>query len=138
MVQRGRAPDAKTRTCEFWLEHGWLSARFLPGANVELADARENLETTSRLSTGSRLAVLVDLRQVKSQSSEARVLLAGPEAARVSRAVALVIGSPLSRVIGNFYLRFNRPETPTRLFTSEEEAGAWLESLEPRRGQELP
>jgi len=138
MVQPRRPPDARTRTCEFWLEDGRLSARFLKGANVELADARENLEATARLSSGARFAVLVDLREVRSQSSEARALLAGPEAARVSRAVALVIGSPLSRVIGNFYLRFNRPETPTRLFTSEEEARAWLKSLEPHRGQELP
>jgi len=134
----GKPPDARTRTCDFWLEDGRVSARFLPGANVEFDDARENLETTARLSSGARLAVLVDLRGLRSQSSEARALLAGPEAARVSRAVALVIGSPLSRVIGNFYLRFNRPETPTRLFTSEEEARAWLESLEPRRGQEFP
>jgi len=73
--------------------------------------------------------VLVDLRQLKSQSAEARAELAGPRAVRVSRAVALLIGSPLSRVVGNFYLRFNRPETPTRLFSSEEEARAWLEAV---------
>jgi len=43
--------------------------------------------------------------------------------------VALLIASPLSRVLGNFYLRINRPETPTRLFSSEEEAGAWLRQV---------
>ena len=50
---------------------------------------------------------------------------------RVSAAVALLIGSPMSRVIGNFYLGFNRPQTPTRLFTDTDEAEAWLRTFLP-------
>lgn len=116
---------ATTRTCTFELEGGLLVARFLDGVEVSEEDARDNLRTTA----GRRLPVLVDLRVLKSQSAGARAVLAGPEAARVSHAVALLIGSPLSRVIGNFYLRFNRPETPTQLFSSEAAARAWLEGL---------
>ena len=48
-------------------------------------------------------------------------------------AVALVIDSPLSRVLGNFFLGFNRPETPARLFTSVDEARAWLNTFERTR-----
>lgn len=72
------------------------------------------------------MPVLVDLRAVRSQSAEARAYLAGPEATKVSAAVALLVASPLSRAIGNFYLGFNRPEVPTRLFTDEIEAERWL------------
>lgn len=120
---------ATTRTCTFELEGGLLVARFLDGVEVSEEDARDNLRTTAGLTGGRRLPVLVDLRVLKSQSAGARAVLAGPEAARVSHAVALLIGSPLSRVIGNFYLRFNRPETPTQLFSSEAAARAWLEGL---------
>lgn len=120
------AAEATTRTCTLSLAEGLLVARFLPGAEVTGDDARENLAATGALCAGRRAPVLVDLRVLKSQSPEARAVLAGPEAARVSRAVALLIGSPLSRVLGNFYLRINRPETPTRLFSSEAEARAWL------------
>jgi len=119
-----------TRTCSLALEGGLLVARFLAAAEVSGEDARANLEATALLARGGRLAVLVDLRELKSQSPEARALLAGAGAARVSRAVALLIGSPLSRVLGNFYLRFNRPETPTRLFSSEAEARRWLTGLD--------
>ena len=118
-----------TRTCSFTMGDTCLVARFHAGAEVSGDDARANLDVTSELAGGRRLAVLVDLRQLKSQSAEARAELAGPRAVRVSRAVALLIGSPLSRVVGNFYLRFNRPETPTRLFSSEDEARAWLEAV---------
>jgi hypothetical protein len=124
-----RPPDATTRTCEFWLVDDYLVARFRSGAAVELDDARENLDTAERLIRGVSIPLMVDLRQLRSQSSEARALLAGPHAKRVSRAVALLIGAPLSRVIGNFYLRFNRPETPTRLFSVEADAREWLRTV---------
>ena len=68
---------------------------------------------------------------MRSQSAEARALLAGPTATAVSLAVALVVESPLSTVLGNFYLGFNRPETPTRLFTSVAEAEDWLATFQP-------
>lgn len=127
-------PDcARTRTCAIWLD-GIVRARFHDGAEVTLADAQENVALTARLAGGRRLPVLVDLRHVRSQSGEARAYFAGPAATAVSLAVALVIASPLSRVLGNFYLGFNKPQTPTRLFTSPIEAEGWLRTFqEPSR-----
>lgn len=123
----GAPADAlRTRTCLLWLDRV-VHGRFLPGAEVELADAVENIATTARLTGGRAMPALIDLRAVRAQSAEARAYLAGPEATRVANAVALLIESPLSRMIGNFYLGFNRPEVPTRLFTHEGEALAWLE-----------
>jgi hypothetical protein len=123
-------PDAppeteRTRTCAF-RAGPIIRARFLPGAEVTLADARENIAVTARLTGGARAPILVDLRQLRSQSAEARAYLAGPEATRVSLAVALIVGSPLSVAIGNFFLGFNRPAVPTRLFRDEEAALQWL------------
>ncbi len=118
----------RTRTCAIWVD-GVVRARFHDGAVVDLEDARENLALTARLTAGHRLPVLVDLRGVRSQSADARRLFAGPAATAVSVAVALVVESPMSRVVGNFYLGFNRPETPTRLFTSTDDAEQWLRSF---------
>lgn len=118
-----------TRTCELRLEGDIVVGRFLDGAEVQLDDARENLAATARLHPGGAVPVLVDLRRVRSQTAEARAYFAGAEGSRVSRAVALLVDSALSRIIGNFYLGFNRPGTPTRLFTSEDEARAWLRAF---------
>lgn len=120
----------RTRTCAIWLD-GIVRARFHDRADVGADDARENLALTKRVTNGRRLPVLVDLRGVRSQSAEARRLFAGPAASAVSLAVGLVVESPLSRVVGNFYLGFNRPETPTRLFTSIADAEAWLTTFIP-------
>lgn len=119
----------RTRTCVLWLEHGIVYGQFLAGADVTADDARDNLSVTARLTAGARRPVLVDLRPVRSQSAEARALFAGPNATAVTLAVALVTNSPLSRVLGNFFLGFNRPETPARLFTSVEAAERWLRTF---------
>jgi hypothetical protein len=124
----------RTRTCELWLEAGILRGRFLANADVTGPDARENLDLSLRLVGGVRTPTLIDLREVRSQSAEARALLAGPDATRVSSRVALIVGSPLSRVVGSFFLRFNRPGTPTRLFGDVERAVAWLNAAEGRDG----
>lgn len=124
------SPDCtRTRTCAIWID-GFVRARFHEGAEVTLADAQENIALTARLTGGRRLPVLVDLRPVRSQSGEARAYFAGPAATAVSVSVALIIASPLSRVLGNFYLGFNKPEVPTRLFTSLPDAEAWLRTFQ--------
>lgn len=123
------AHAARTRTCSLWLEHGIVIGRFHDGAEVSADDARENLAVTATLTSGVRHPVLVDLRPVRAQSAEARALFAGPAATAVCTAVALVTDSPLSRVLGNFFLGFNRPETPARLFGDVDAATAWLQAF---------
>jgi len=60
---------------------------------------------------------------------EARRYFAGEETAKVESAAALLIESPLSKAIGNFFMGLNKPIVPTRLFTSEAEALAWLKGF---------
>lgn len=125
------ADALRTRTCLFW-EAQVLHARFLDRAEVTLEDARENTRAAAILTGGRRRPMLVDLRAIRSQTAEARVHFAGPEGAEVGLAVALWIGSPISRAVGNFFLGFNRPLMPTRLFTDEAAAIEWLLSFEKR------
>jgi len=121
-------PENETRTVVFTFAD-IIIARFRKGAEVTLDDARANVALCLQRNEGRRRPLLVDLREVKSQTAEARAYLAGREGVQVSQAVGLLIGSPVSRVLGNFYLGLNKPSVPTRLFTSEEEAQAWLRSF---------
>jgi hypothetical protein len=89
-------------------------------------DAREDIEAIRKLGKGKRLPVLVDIREVRSADRDARAYFGGAEAARVELAAAILVGSPLSRMIGNFYLTVSAPLIPTRLFASYAEAIAWL------------
>ena len=41
-------------------------------------------------------------------------------------AQAIIVDSPVSRLIGSFFLGLNKPPFPTKLFTSEADAVEWL------------
>ena len=109
---------------------GFVYAVMRQGCEMTLADAQENVATIFEVGGRQRSLVLVDMRGVRSQSREARQYFAGPEAEKATLAVALLIGSPVSRVLANFFLRFSPQRIPTALFTAEDEAVAWLMSID--------
>jgi len=116
-----------TRTAQLWLDDsGIVHVIQAAGSEQDAADARENCDASVTLSEGVRRPMLVDMSQVKSISREARAVYSQRQNADTVTALALVIGSPLSRVIGNFFIGLNKAPMPTRLFTSTEDALVWL------------
>jgi len=107
-----------------------IDVAFLPGAVVTEQNARDILDATDRLMCGRKALVLVDMRGLGSIEASARLVFAGGENARISHAVALLVSSPTSRLVGNFFLLFNRPRVPTRLVSSQEEGIEWLNQQE--------
>ena len=70
---------------------------------------------------------LADIRKVQGLS------IAGSRYAREKgyslgtlSACAILVGSPVSKLVGSFYVGINKPPFPTRLFTSREQALEWL------------
>ena len=119
-------PTAATATCTFARDdRGFIHAVMRPGCEMTLEDAKENVAAIFALA-GKRTPVLVDMRGVRSQTREARQYFGGAEAETATRAVALLIGSPVSRVLANFFLRVSNQRIPTQLFTDEALAAAWL------------
>lgn len=51
------------------------------------------------------------------------------EACPYSKADAFMINSPAMKLIANFYLKINKPERPTKMFTDENEAINWLKTF---------
>ena len=73
--------------------------------------------------------VLIDMTAVTEITKEARDYFANKRTASIQRATALLIGSPVSRLIGNFFMGLNRPISPTRLFTNPHKAIQWLHTF---------
>jgi len=61
---------------------------------------------------------------------ESRRFHAGEMPEQYAKAVALIEKSPVSKVIGNFFLGINKPPFPTKLFTKKHEAIHWLKKFE--------
>lgn len=120
----------EVRIGSIWLDSdGIVHVKFRPHVQVGLEGAREYMRAISVLCGGKVSPVLVNMTEVMSMDREARLYFAGEETAQVESAAALLIGSPLTRAIGNFFMGLNKPLIPTRLFTSEVEALAWLKGF---------
>ncbi len=119
--------EANSRTCTFRRDaRGFVHAVMKHGCEMALDDAKENVAAIYELAGRTRTLVLVDMRGVRWQSREARDYFASANAAEATTAVALVIGSPVSRVLGSFFMRMGRHRFPTALFNEEDKAIRWL------------
>ena len=97
-------------------------------AYMELEDGIENLNAIRKISKGVRVPVLVDIISSKGASKKCREYYASDEAAEIQTACALLIKSPLSKLIGNFFIGLNKTVFPTKLFTDKTEAINWLKT----------
>ena len=112
---------------KIWLdENGILRAMVLPNAFKELPDAKEVMRVCEELADGQKRPLLVDIRQSAGLSMDARKYFAGEETSKLVLALGMLIHTPLSRLLGNFFMKFNQPDFPVRLFTDEQRAVEWL------------
>jgi hypothetical protein len=115
------------RVAKLWLgEDGIVRIIHVPGAEVTLEDVKETMAAYLKIYKGKKRPLFVDTKTMKSLAREARKYYAGDEAANVASAAAIIVGTPVSRVLGNFYLGLSNPHLPSRLFSSEDEALKWL------------
>ena len=124
------ADDVHCRTTRIWLgDDGIVRMESHPGAEETLKDAMENIAAGANLMDGKKGVALVDIRNIKSITKNAREYYSGPETAKVTKACAILVGSPLTKVIGNFYMRINKTIFPLKLFSSESSAISWLKGF---------
>ena len=123
------AKEAAARNGKYWIDStlGIVRWAYNPGTpRATLEDAQENHRVVGELLAGQKLPFLCDLRNCAHLDQDARKFYAGKETADLYKAMALLGGTPLSNMIGNIYLAVNRTSVPTKLFTSEADAIAWL------------
>jgi hypothetical protein len=97
-----------------------------PGMRQELKDAQQNMAAFHKIAAGEKCLLLVDLRESGPTGPGVREFYA-QNTVHIT-ASAMLIGSSLSQMIGNFFINLNRPTVPCKLFTSEQAAVAWLKA----------
>jgi hypothetical protein len=98
-----------------------------PGTVIGLEDAVAAIAAVATLSGGRQHPMLVDVQQAGQVDRAARVeLTRGGD--QVS-AVGAIVGTPLSRMMGNLIMNVSRPPMPMRLFDDEASAVAWLQTF---------
>lgn len=95
-----------------------------------IEEAQEVVEAHNQLADGVPVCVLADIRAVKVGADRAaRKYYVSPESSEFKSGMAMLVSSPMQRMLGNIFLKLNRPPYPTRLFSQEEEALKWLDQL---------
>jgi hypothetical protein len=102
---------------------GLLRLTWARGASITEADAEAAMAKVNALSGRSRPPMLVDMATTSDVSRGARAVWGRP--CQASR-IALLGTSPVDRVLANFFLGIHKVPCPTKFFTSEPDALAWL------------
>lgn len=91
-------------------------------------EAIEIAESIERICEGRPHCILTDTRGVVGQVEPlAREILSSHAGfSKVRKAEAFLVESLANRLVANFYIRFNRPKNPTKIFNHFEKALNWL------------
>jgi hypothetical protein len=110
--------------------NGILHQTYHVGINMTKEDSFAEIELyMNEYCRDMKRPILVDIRNIKSVSKESRSIYSSEETGKCLSAAALLIGNPVSRIMGNFYLGLNKTIMPVRMFTSVEEATDWLKTF---------
>jgi len=91
---------------------------------IEIVDAQT--KALFELGEGKKLPVLLTISSYNSPNDETMKYAAEEKNIKYTAAVAVVVDSLALRLGTNFYLNFFKPELPTKLFNSKEDAIGWL------------
>ena len=94
--------------------------------DCEIADSKIMLDAIKQLSRGKKYPLLVLYSDFNSFTKEAKDFVAK---SNETSADALVGDGFAFKMVGNIYLRMNKPIRPTKLFNDVENALKWLEQF---------
>ena len=93
--------------------------------------AAQKLVSTAigEMTEGKKVPMLVEYQVVILPTLESREYWAQEESSPYTLAEAFVMRWLPMKLIGNFYLNFNKPPRPTRIFSDRDEAVEWLKTF---------
>ncbi len=124
-------PNTATELSVFWTwmgDDGICRTKTKPHAEITLKEAMENSIAVNSFYKDKKFPLLVDARDVKTMAKEARKHFSTNGRETKITCMAIMVRSPLSRVVGNFFMGLNKPIVPARLFDDEQDAVDWLKN----------
>lgn len=119
----------ETETAILELREGYLYIAFKEDVIVELEHVIANKEAREKIQQGKKMLVLGDIRKMWHISKAAQDYLASKEVTNLNIAMAILTSSLMTVLLANFFIKFKKPATPTKMFNNEEKAIKWLLSF---------
>jgi hypothetical protein len=121
--------ETNTSVLIFDEEIGILIVKAKPDVDLKLEDAERDFKTGQELVNYKKTPVLSDSRELSYSCKEVRDFYAQPIIANHISAMAILIDSLPGRLLGNFFMKFNNPPYPVKVFNDETAAIEWLKKF---------
>lgn len=108
---------------------GILYVRISPEKEESVELAQKMVKKMGEMVNYKQVPILFKHQEFALPGKANRDYWATKDACPYSKAEAFIINSIAMRMIANFYLKINKPERPTKMFTREEEAIKWLKTF---------
>lgn len=99
--------------------------------NPDMARINVEFQTNYAREQGQKCGLVVVMTNLLSQDAQSRRVYTEGIPASLFYGISLVVGNPLARAIGSFFMGLSRPQVETKLFDSVENAVAWLRTIRP-------
>lgn len=121
------ATKVRTKINEKYVDdEGILRINVLEGAHIDLPSLIEDGEANHLLTGNRKTLALFDSRAFFTIEPDAREYLRSGIIDPTRIATAVITDRLATKLLVNFFIRFNKPKTPMRMFTTEQGALEWL------------
>jgi hypothetical protein len=110
---------------KFWIRDNILFVEYKPNVVIDLASARLIVADRVMVQNEKAYPVFCDIRGLVDSDKAARDYLS-QSGSILTKAVSLVVHQSISLILTSYYLKICKPSVPTKLFTDETAALAFL------------
>jgi len=111
-------------------EGGFIHVKHKRNVKIRLDVLKEAFDVLKKLSNNRPTGVIIDLTGIHSMDKASRDYCGLESHKSFTTVVVLLISNKFSAVIADFFMGFNKPKYPTKLFTDIREGRKWLKTLE--------
>lgn len=106
--------------------NGIMNVIFKKDSIIELGDVEEVVNWVGSLGPEKKYVNLMEAEPNSEVDAEARAFAASSSQNEYTIADGMVMTSQAHKILSNFYLKFNKPVKPTKVFNKREKAIQWL------------
>jgi hypothetical protein len=111
------------------IEESILIGTYKKGLRITLPIAKSIVESRLKFTNNEEMPALVYNQGVVSMDKLARDFLSSIDGVKGLKAGAIILDSPFTSLLSNFFIKVNKPKIPARTFTSKAAALKWLEQF---------
>ena len=115
-----------TEFCKLWIKDNIIHTEFSQDLYVTFEIANEIVNQRIKYAEGGTYKGIVDITNIRKVDPRARNYWASEESYSCISKLAIFSHDRFSKILANFWLKFDRPYRPTKFFTNKEHAYQYL------------